>query len=162
MISTGLCYNCQNSTLGMIHANQDFFENLSLLFLIVAGVFALFSIAMFSNLVASSIKSKQAEIGILRALGARGVDVMSMFIVETIIIAIINAVLASVLSLFGCMFLNFFLSKYLNFYIPLTAFGIRQVAIILALSIGIGAVSVVVPVWSISKQKPVESIRRAM
>ena len=162
MTPTGLCYTCQNSTLGMIHANQDFFENLSLLFLIVAGVFALFSIAMFSNLVASSIKSKQAEIGILRALGARGVDVMLMFIVETVIIAIINAVLASVLSLFGCMFLNFFLSKYLNFYIPLTAFGIRQVAIILALSIGIGAVSVVVPVWSISKQKPVESIRRAM
>ena len=162
MTSTGLCYNCQNSTLGMIHANQDFFENLSLLFLIIAGVFALFSIAMFSNLIASSIKSKQTEIGILRALGARGVDIMFMFIIETVIIAIINAILASVLSLFGCMFLNFFLSKYLNFYISLTAFGMRQVAIILALSIIVGAISVIVPVWSISKQKPVESIRKAL
>lgn len=162
MTPTGLCYTCQNSTLGMIHANQDFFENLSLLFLIVAGVFALFSIAMFSNLVASSIKSKQAEIGILRALGARGVDVMLMFIVETVIIAVINAILASILSMFGCMFLNFFLSKYLNFYIPLASFEIRQAIIIFALSVGVGALSVIVPVWSISKQKPVESIRRAM
>ena len=60
------------------------------------------------------------------------------------------------------MFLNFFLSKYLNFYISLTAFGMRQVAIILALSIIVGAISVIVPVWSISKQKPVESIRKAL
>lgn len=157
----GVCYTCENSAIRIIRSNSDFFSKLSLLFLIVAGVFAVFSIVMFSNFIATSIRNKYGEIGILRALGARGSDILKMFVVEAVAIALINAVCACVISAVGCIFVNMFLSSYLNLYIPLAAYTIRQVAIIFALSVGVGIVSAILPIWSVSKQKPVETIRKA-
>jgi len=159
--SSGICYASKNNAIAMIRANGDFFANLSLLFLIVSGVFALFSIVMFSNFISTSIKNKYGEIGILRALGARGSDILKMFVVEAVAIALINAVCATILSAVGCVFVNMFLTKFLNLYIPLAAFGIRQVLIIFALSIGVGIISAIMPIASVSRQKPVETIRRA-
>ena len=157
----GICYNCKNNAISLIRANSDFFSNLSLLFLIVSGVFAVFSIVMFSNFISTSIKNKYGEIGILRALGARGTDILKMFVVEAVSIALINAVCASVLSGIGCIFVNMFLAKYLNLYIPLAAFGIRQVLVIFGLSIAVGIISAILPIINVSKQKPVETIRKA-
>ena len=157
----GIIYKCNNTALASITANSDFFSNLSLLFLIASAVFAVFSIVMFSNFISTSIKNKYGEIGILRALGARGVDILKMFVVEAVAIALINAVCACVIAGVGCIFVNMFLSTYLNLYIPLAAFGIRQVLIIIALSVLVGIISAIMPIWSVSKQKPVETIRRA-
>lgn len=159
--TNGVCYNCNNNAIAMVKANKDFFSKLSLLFLIVSAVFAMFSIIMFSNFISSSIKNKYNEIGILRAMGARGIDILKMFVIEAIALAIINAILASIIALVGCTFVNIFLSNYLSIYIPLAAFRFRQVLIIFALSILFGAISAIIPIASISKQKPVETIRKS-
>lgn len=159
--TSGLCYSCKNSTIALIRANSDFFENLSLLFLIVAGVFAVFSIVMFSNFISTSIKNKYTEIGILRALGASGADILKMFVVEAIAIALINAISACVVAAVGSIFVNMFLSNYLSLYIPLASFGIRQVLIMFGLSVLVGVVSAIIPISSVSRQKPVETIRKA-
>ncbi len=159
--TSGVCYTCKNNALAMIRANSEFFSNLSLLFLIVSGVFAVFSIVMFSNFISTSIKNKYGEIGILRALGARGADILKMFVVEAIAVAIINALCATLLASIGCIFINMFLTKYLNLYIPLAAFGIRQILVIFGLSLGVGMVSAILPISSVSRQKPVETIRKA-
>lgn len=158
---SGVCYSCKLNSLAIIRANSDFFRNLSLLFLIAALIFAIFSIAMFSNFISTSIKNKYAEIGILRALGARGGDILKMFVVESVVLALINALIATIITGVGCIFVNMFLSSYLNLYISLAAFGIRQILIIFALSILVAIVSAIIPIWSISKQKPVETIRKA-
>jgi len=159
--NSGICYSCKNNAIALIRTNGDFFSKLSMLFLIISGVFAIFSIVMFSNFISTSIKNKYAEIGILRALGARGSDILKMFIVEAVAIAVINAIVACVISAVGCIFVNMFLSNYLSLYIPLASFGIRQILITLGLSILVGTISAIMPIASISKQKPVETIRRA-
>ncbi len=157
----GLFLSTNNSALATVRANTDFFSRLSILFLIVSAVFAVFSVVMFYNFISTSIKNKYTEIGILRALGARGIDILKMFLVESVVLALINAVFASAISAIGCIFVNMFLSNILNIAIPLAAFGMRQVGIILALSILVGAISAIIPIWSVSKQKPVETIRKA-
>ena len=159
--SNGLGFECENVALATVKANGDFFENLSLIFLIASGVFAIFSIVMFSNFIATSIKNKYTEIGILRALGARGSDILWIFIVESLTLALINAVAACGLAYGGSLLVNMFLSDYLSLFIPLAAFGVRQVGIIFGLSLLVGIVSAALPIISISKQKPVETIRRA-
>lgn len=161
LYKNGICYTCADNAIAMINTNSDFFSELSLLFLIASAVFAVFSIVMFSNFISTSIKNKYGEIGILRALGARGVDILKMFVVEAFAIALINAVCACIIAGVGCIFVNMFLSTYLNIYIPLAAFGIRQILVIIALSIGVGIVSAILPIASVSKQKPVETIRKA-
>lgn len=159
--NSGLCFNCNNNSIALVKANKDFFQKLSLLFLIVSIVFAVFSIIMFSNFISSSIKGKYAEIGILRALGAKGSDILKMFVIEAITLAIINAIIASVIAAVGCIFVNMFLSNYLSIYIPLATFKFRQILIIFALSILVGTISAIIPIATVSKQKPVETIRKA-
>lgn len=162
MKASGLTYSCQNNTIAMIKINADFFKKLSYLFLIIAALFALFSIAMFANFITVSIRNKYNEIGILRALGARSVEILKMFVVESVTLALINAVVASIVGAFGCVFINFFLSKYLNFYIPIALFGIRQVLVIFGLSLLVAVISATRPIVKISKKKPVEIISRSL
>ncbi|MCI5714896.1 MAG: FtsX-like permease family protein, partial [Firmicutes bacterium] len=162
MKDSGLTYSCQNNTIAMIKINADFFKKLSYLFLIIATLFALFSIAMFANFITVSIRNKYNEIGILRALGARSVEILKMFVVESIALALINAIVASIVGAFGCVFINFFLSKYLNFYIPIALFGIRQVLVIFGLSLLVAVISATRPIVKISKKKPVEIISRSL
>lgn len=157
----GIIYQCANTAISLIKANSAQFERLSNLFWIASGIFAAFSIAMFSNFISTSIKNKYGEIGILRALGARGRDIMKMFVAETAVIAIINAVGACILAWIGTKLVNSYIKTYLNFYIPIANFGIRQIMITAALSILVSVVSTVIPITLVSKQKPVETIRRA-
>ncbi len=162
MKDSGVTYSCQNNTIAMIKINRDFFQKLSYLFLIISALFALFSIAMFGNFISVSIRNKYNEIGILRALGARSVEILKMFVVESVTLALINAVVASIIGAFGCVFINFFLSKYLNFYIPIALFGIRQVLVIFGLSLLVAVISASRPIIKISKKKPVEIISRSL
>lgn len=157
----GLCFTCKNNAIAIIRANSVFFSRLSILFLVVSGVFAVFSIAMFANFITTSIKSKYGEIGILRALGASGIDVLKMFVVETVVVALINAVLACAISALGCLCVNWYFDKFLSIFISIAAFGWRQIGIIFAMSLAVGILSATIPIWMISRQKPVETIRRA-
>ncbi len=159
--SQGLTFETVNLAFSMIKANPDFFQNLSLIFLIGSAIFAFFSIIMFSNFISTSIRDKYSEIGILRALGAKGSDILKIFIIESIIIALINAVAATVIAAIGSLMVNIFLCNYLNLFIPLSTFGIRQCLIIFALSLAVGIISATIPIVKVSKQKPVETIRRA-
>ena len=158
---SGISFDTVNVALRMIQSNPDFFENLAIIFLIASGVFAVFSIIMFANLISTSIKDKYTEIGILRALGAKGSDILNIFIIESVAIALINAIVASIVAALGSILVNSILSNYLNLYIPLATYGIREVLIIFGLSLGVGIISASIPIIAVSRQKPVETIRRA-
>ncbi len=157
----GVIYQCSNTAISLVKTNSAQFERLSNLFWIASGVFAAFSIVMFSNFISTSIKNKYGEIGILRALGARGRDIMKMFIAESAVIAIINALGACILAWIGTLLVNSYIKTYFNFYIPIANFGLRQILITLALSVLVAIVSAVIPITLVSKQKPVETIRKS-
>lgn len=154
-------YTCKNNAIALIELNSQFFSELSRLFWIASGVFAAFSIVMFWNFITTSIKNKYGEIGILRALGARGLDVMKMFLAETGIIALINAAFACLFAWGGSYLVNLYLADHLNLYIPIANFSFRQIGIILAFSLAVGIISAIIPITIVSKQKPVETIRKS-
>ena len=54
---------------------DDMVKSLSKVFLYVGLVLAVFAVLLFSNFISVSISQKRREIGILRAVGARSVDV---------------------------------------------------------------------------------------
>lgn len=159
--TNGLCYSSGNNVIAIIDVNQDFLKDMSTLFLIASGVFALFAVAMMFNYISTSISNKHAEIGILRALGTSGTDVLKMFLTESLIIAIINAIISNVITGVSCIFVNMFLKNIMNISITLASYSIRQVGIISALSIGVAIISSIIPITRLSKQKPIEAIRRS-
>ena len=109
------------------------------------------------NFISVSIAAKRKDIGILRAVGARGSDVFKIFYAEAFIIAIICFILACVGSFVVCFFLNKSISEALS--ISLLNFGPINGALIFGISIFISLIATFFPVYFAAKKSPVESIR---
>ena len=142
--------------LGMVN---DTLESLTQVFMWVGLGLALFAALLMMNYIATTISYKKREIGILRAVGARSVDVFGIFFNESLIIAFINFILASV-STFGFVFyINTALRDKYNLTLTLLNFSFRQVAFILLIAVGVAALASALPVFNISRKKPIDAIR---
>ena len=132
---------------------------MSAIFLIVGLGLALFAVLMMGNYIATTISNKKREIGILRALGAKASDVFAIFANESIIIAIINAVVSIVVTIFTCIGLNAVIKNMTGVNLSVLNFGIRQIAIMIAISIAIALVASLIPIYRLSKKKPIDCIQ---
>ena len=150
-------YTMTNSTYQTLSVFLNMVNTLKNVFLIIGIVFAVFAALMLFNFISSSISSKTREIGILRAVGARGSDLFKIFFTESGLISIICVIVAAIISFFVCRSLNSNLAKNLN--MVLLDFGIINIGLILAGAILIAVIGTFIPVFIASKKQPVESIR---
>ena len=150
----------KNSALQIIRDNESAIRQGANLFLYAAVVLAGFSVFMLFNYISTSISNKRQSVGVLRGLGARGKDVLIMFLSESMFIALISAAIAGVLAYVGCDFVNMYIIEQMNIYIPIALFDARQAFMICALSVLTAVLSSIIPIIRIVKTKPVELIRR--
>ena len=153
----GFKYNLTDSVSGSVTFFVNTIALLKKIFFWIGLSFGVFSALMLLNFISNSISSKARDIGILRALGARGVDVFKIFFTESSIISIICAVLGIVGSAIVCWRLN--VSIYENAGIYLLDFGILSVAMILGVAVVISLLGTLLPVIRAAKRPPVDSIR---
>ena len=132
-------------------------NSLSQVFLYVGIGFAAFAILLFWNFISVSISQKKREIGILRAVGARGSDVFRIFFSESFIIAFICIVLSLVACIVGCGFINAEVVEMVG--ASIFVFGPISIAILVAIGLVTALISTFLPVFTAAKRKPVDSIR---
>ncbi len=120
--------------------------------------FAALSVLLMTNFISTSVAIKKREIGILRAVGARSTDVVKIFFSESFIISMINFVLALVGTFVIINILNNSIASELGIPLRLLNFGVRQIAIMLGLSITVAAVASALPVSKIARKKPIDAI----
>lgn len=137
---------------------SDTFAMLGKVFLYVGLGFAIFSMVLISNYISVSISSQKKQIGILRALGARNADVFAIFYSESLIIALANFVIATISALIASFAINTQIASGFGLQITFMIFGIRQIALIFALSLGVSLIASLVSIYSITKRKPVDCI----
>ena len=135
----------------------DMIEELSQIFLILGAVIGGFAALMLFNFISVSISAKRKEIGVLRAVGARGSDVFKIFFAESSVIAFICFVISAIAGYFVCGLINSSVGSTIG--ISLLNYGISHVGLILALSFGVSFLATVIPVYFTAKKPPVESIR---
>jgi ABC-type lipoprotein export system ATPase subunit len=150
-----------NSILTLIKENQAVIRQVADLFLYVAIALALFSVFMLYNYMSTSIANKKRSVGVLRALGAGGKDILCTFLTESLLISVFNGVLANVFAIFGVNLVNKYIVEIMNISVHFALFGVRQVLIISLVSLLTGVLSSILPIFKITKKKPVELIRRA-
>ena len=136
-----------------------FYISLTVFLLPVNRVVAI-AVHMLYNYMSTSISSKKRSVGILRALGSGGKDILITFLCESLIVAVINGILATGLAVLGCALVNAYIVQVMNISIHFALFGIRQVFLIWAVSLLTAIISSSLPIVKISKKKPVELIRR--
>lgn len=150
-----------NSALTVIRTNETMIHQVSELFLYATIALSLFAIFMLYSYMSTSIASKKQSVGILRALGAGGKNILRMFLIECLIVTVINGLLANVLAWVGCMLVNVYTVNVMNISVHFALFGAHQVLIISAVCLLTALASSLLPIIKISKKKPVELIRRS-
>ncbi len=130
---------------------------MKLVFLIIGCVVGVFAALMLFNFITVSISAKSKEIGILRAVGARGTDVFKIFFSESGCIAAICFLISSIASYFVCNIINSETADVLS--LKLLEYGALQVGLILAISLVVSLLATLLPVYLAARKSPVESIR---
>ena len=142
------------STLSFLDEMVDI---LSVVFL-YAGIFlCVFSLLLLSNFISLSISNKTKEIGILRAVGARSIDVFKIFFSESFVIAFICVVLSIISCTAVCDILNNVLASEIG--ISVFVFSVVSFVIMVLLAFVTTVVATYIPVRKAANKKPVESIR---
>ena len=120
----------------------------------IAGVASFFGI---TNVMIMSIFERTREIGILKALGAKGIDVMKMIIYEAAVLGTLGGVL-------GCLIPSILLLQ--GLWIPITSTTAMPISVFpevflygLVLSIVISVLAALYPVWKAVRVRPNEVLR---
>ena len=122
------------------------------------GIFlCVFALLLLSNFISLSINNKTKEIGILRAVGARSIDVFKIFFSESFTITLICFVISIILCVTVCDILNNMLASGIG--VSVFVFGILSFVVIALVCLVTTIVATYIPVRKAAKKKPVESIR---
>ena len=149
-----------NPVINTISENEYTIRQSADLFLYASIILALFSVFMFFNYISTSIVNKRPTIGVLRCLGSNSKNIFTIFTLESIVMAIINGLLATAITALACIFVNMYIINVMNIGVAFAIFGIRQFIIIFSISLLTAIISSVFPIIKISKEKPVDLIRK--
>lgn len=146
----------------MIFVFQKVFQYLSYLM-------GIFSVILLANFMTTSVMNKKRDIGVLRALGARGLDVSKIFLNEA-------SVIGGITTLFSCLgmilltavvnstlrdsFLKMFRNQAVNNLTLLTLSPPPFIIVVLMSALLVYAATII-PARNISRMLPVDAIKKA-
>ena len=153
-------YRLTNIVCEEIEYIDDILLTLSKVFIWIGVFFAIFACLMLANFINNSVHYKKQEIGILRAIGARSIDVFKIFYSESFIIASINYVITIIAVVVAVICINLSFRSNLNLMISILRFGIRQIVIILLITMATAFIATFIPTFAIARKKPIDAIRK--
>lgn len=142
-----------------IYQLKSITDKFDTVFYIVGGVFTFFTSLMIFTFITNNILEKRKDIGILRALGARSIDVIKIFIVETFFIALISITISTFSSIMIINYLNKVSENNLNMNIVLIYVDIWSILFSILLTIFIIFLATFIPFRKLRKIPPIKVIK---
>lgn len=102
------------------------------------------------NIMFVSVKERTKEIGLRKAVGAKGWEILFQFLIEAVIICLVGGVIGIILSIGVTQAIQQFFVAYLSWYTVFIAFGICTLV-----GLGFGFL----PAYRAAKSEPIESLR---
>lgn len=133
-------------------------QGFTIVFLVLGIILAVFSALLMMNFIATSISYKKRDIGILRGLGARKLDVVKIFTYESLVIAAINIVLAIVVTIPSVALINNVAIEQIGMNVTLLAFTFRQLLLVIGVAVLSALLASILPVLNIARKKPIDAI----
>ena len=155
-------HRSKNFTLVMTMSQfKEIFERiLSMLGLFLGSIAAIALIVAslgIMNTMFMSIMERTHEIGIMKAIGAKSSNILSLFIAETAIISAIGGVFGCLLGIAASKIISA-IGSFQNIEIPVS---VKPEVILagMAIAIIVGVLSGLYPAWKASKMSPAEAVR---
>ena len=120
---------------------------------------AIFSALLLMSFINGSVRDKEREIGILRAMGASTSDVFKTFLIESSFIGVMSAVIGNVISWVFVLLMNLSARGQSIYDGDLYRFGFPVVAILFGVALLISFLASLKPIITICKKDAVEAIR---
>ena len=151
-------YNVQFQSTTVLDNFGGMIEDMAKILLYVGIGLAAFAGLMLMNFISTSITYKKREIGVLRAIGARGKDVFSIFFSESFVICLINFILSAIGTGVVSSIINNSFASELNISLTLMMFGFKQIALLFVIALGVAFASSFLPVYKFARKNPIDSI----
>ncbi len=149
----------KNAVLEQLDTVVETADMLEMGFIIAGSVLALFAFLLMFNFISASITAKKKDIGILRAIGARTVDVFKIFVSEAFIIALICFAVSAIGTFGLCILLNNIILEEAGMSASLFVFGPLSVLCVFGIAFVTALIATVIPVGIYSRKPPITSIR---
>ncbi len=124
----------------------------------VSLVLFIFTVFLIGNFIMTSIHYRKKEIGVLRALGSRSIDVIKIFLWEGLVMSFISATVSAILLIIVTNLLNSMIMAGTNMILTPFILGIRQFVMIYLIVFIVTIISSIIPIIKISKMKPIDAI----
>lgn len=141
-----------------LEAVDDTVKEMSKVFLLVGTALAIFAALLLSNFISVSISQKQKDIGILRAMGAKGTEIFKIFFVETVVIVLTCIFISTIASIIICNVINAVMA--ISIGAELFVFDIRSFVLLALISMITAFLATYFPVYNAARKKPIDSIRK--
>ena len=133
---------------------------LSSTFSYVGLILGILSVLLFCYFILGTIYSSAKEIGILRSLGTRKMEIFRIFLTESLFVAFLDFILATILCVVSVHFLNLFAMEKIGLAVSVYFFDWLSAFILLGLSFISALISSSVPFLSFLRKKPVSIIKK--
>ena len=121
--------------------------------------FTLFAVLLLFNFISASITAKKKEIGIMRAIGARSMDVFKIFLSEAMVITAVCLALSVVGCVVLCPVISAAIIEGSSIGVTILVYTPLTFLFMLCVSIFTAIVSTAIPVAIYTQKPPVDSIR---
>ena len=138
-------YPMNNPVTFELDTMDELLEVVSEVFLWVGAFFALFASLMLANFIVT--------------IGSRSNDVFRIFFSEAFVIAMINFTLSAIGTGVVTALINRAVRNEVGLLITMLNFGIRQIALLLLISLAVAAIASYLPVRRIAAKRPIDAIR---
>lgn len=126
--------------------------------LAIAGISLLVASIGIMNTMLTSVMERTHEIGVMKAIGARSSDVMSIFMMEGMFISLLGGVSGIIIGVIGANAFTLITSQSMGPMIE-PVFTIVSITLGIGVALTVGMFSSFYPAWKAAKMSPIEAVR---
>ena len=143
----------------LLKSIQEVLTIMQIVLIAIAGISLVVASIGIMNTMLTSVMERTHEIGIMKAIGARNTDVMSIFIMEGVLISVFGGLVGIVLGFIGAQGFGNISGGFMQ-GVPLVPI-INTSTIIIAITVAIlvGILSSLYPARKAAKMSPIEAVR---
>ncbi len=147
-----------SDSLSMAESTSEMLASMTLFLGAIAGVSLVVGSVGIANTMFTSVLEKTKEIGTMKAIGAKNIDILMIFLFNSALVGFVGGVLGIVLSLGLTALL-----PYVGITMVSSSSGLPIAPDLMlmgiSIAVGIGVLSGVIPAYNASKMKPVDALR---
>ena len=148
-----------SSSKKMMETRTEMMSSMSVFLIAIAAVSLIVGAIGIANTMFTSVLEKTKEIGVMKAIGAKNKDIMTIFLMNAAIIGLIGGVLGILAGIMLSGALPTLMGGEVGMFRSGTVVSLSSVLLALGVSLGVGILAGAVPAYQASKLKPVDALR---